>query len=128
MVCWEKTQLLWEIIILPVVGLSEVKPMGWVLWRLRFRSPRTLSEAFSILKGLHGECVPQDITLWDVITFFFLVKKMYWLGNVACFIATQMPSCLETYNPLGSHNSTIVTSCTVKKKNKKITFEEKKGT
>lgn len=38
---------------------------------------------------------------------------MEWLGYVACFIVTQMPSCLEMCNPLGSHNSTTVTSCGV---------------
>lgn len=92
--------------------LSETEPMGWGLWRLWFTRPRAFSE--SILKGLHGRCAHQNITLWEALTFFFfLIKKMKWLGHVACFIATQMPSCLEIYNPLGSHNSTMVTSCTV---------------
>lgn len=84
MVSWEKAQLLWQIIIPPIVDLSAAEPMGRVLWRLWFSSPRTLPEIFSILKGLHGKCA-HHITLWEVITFFFLIKKNVLVGECCMF-------------------------------------------
>lgn len=74
MVSWEKTPLLWQSIVLPVVDLSAAEPVGEGLWRLWVYGLvfKTLFEIFSILEGLHGKCA-HHITWWEVITFFFLI-------------------------------------------------------
>lgn len=48
----------------------RTQPMGWGLWRLWFTRP-----FLRVLKGLHGGCAHWNITLWEVVTFFFLIKK-----------------------------------------------------